>query len=84
MSIDTQLQTLQVLSAHVKLLLDTPEHLWHLIEHKKYFEAAWLFLFARLVHRNLMRDEAQDGESWSDQGIDIEVCHWQRWIYCSY
>ncbi|KAJ7705997.1 hypothetical protein B0H17DRAFT_1192554 [Mycena rosella] len=42
------LHTLQLLSAHMKLLLDAPEYLWRLIERKKYFTAAWLFLLARL------------------------------------
>ncbi|KAG5735666.1 Conserved oligomeric Golgi complex subunit 1, partial [Termitomyces sp. T112] len=38
---DAHLHTLQLLSAHIKLLLDAPEHLWRLIERKKYFQAAW-------------------------------------------
>ncbi|KAH7886120.1 hypothetical protein F5I97DRAFT_1809356 [Phlebopus sp. FC_14] len=68
---DVHLRTLQVLSAHVKLLLDAPEHLWRLIEREKYFQAAWLFLLARVVHRALIRDDAQDEESWMNQGIDV-------------
>ncbi|KII94092.1 hypothetical protein PLICRDRAFT_415757 [Plicaturopsis crispa FD-325 SS-3] len=68
---DAQLQTLQLLSAHMKLLLDAPEHLWRLIERKSYFEAAWLFLLARVVHRALVRDDEQDEESWSSRGIDV-------------
>jgi hypothetical protein len=65
------LQILQLLSAHIKLLLDAPEHLWRLIERKKYFQAAWLFLLARVVHRALVRDDDQDEENWSNQGIDV-------------
>lgn len=70
---DAHLQTLQILSAHIKLLLDAPEHLWRLIERKKYFQAAWLFLLARVVHRALVRDDDQDEESWGNQGIDVLV-----------
>jgi hypothetical protein len=72
---DTQLQALQLLSAHLKLLLDAPEHLWRLIERKKYFSAAWLFLLARVVHRALVTDDDQDEEGWSYQGIDVLVCN---------
>ncbi|KAG8219509.1 hypothetical protein J3R82DRAFT_455 [Butyriboletus roseoflavus] len=68
---DSHLQMLQVLSAHIKLLLDAPEHLWRLIEREKYFQAAWLFLLARVVHRALIRDDAQDDESWTQRGIDV-------------
>lgn len=70
---DIHLHTLQLLSAHIKLLLDTPEHLWRLIERKKYFQATWLFLLARVVHRALVRDDDQDEESWGNQGIDVIV-----------
>ncbi|KAF9225452.1 hypothetical protein BS17DRAFT_778617 [Gyrodon lividus] len=68
---DSHLQMLQVLSAHIKLLLDAPEHLWRLIEREKYLQAAWLFLLARVVHRGLIRDDGQDDESWSNHGINI-------------
>ncbi|KAH7930426.1 hypothetical protein BV22DRAFT_1109288 [Leucogyrophana mollusca] len=64
---DAHLQTLQVLSAHIKLLLDAPEHLWRLIERERYFQAAWLFLLARVIHRALQADE----ESWINQGINV-------------
>lgn len=57
----------------MKLLLDAPEHLWRLIEKKKYYAAAWLFLLARVVHRALIRDDEQDEEAWSSQGIDVLV-----------
>ncbi|TFK36962.1 hypothetical protein BDQ12DRAFT_608918 [Crucibulum laeve] len=67
---DKHLHTLQVLSAHMKLLLDAPEHLWRLIERKKYLPAAWLFLLARVVHRVLVRDDEQD-ETWNSQGVDV-------------
>lgn len=66
---------LQVLSAHIKLLLDAPEHLWRLIEREKYFQAAWLFLLARVVHRALIHDDAHDDESWTQHGIDVLVSH---------
>lgn len=71
--LDAHLQTLQILSAHIKLLLDAPEHLWRLIERKKYFQAAWLFLLARVVHRALVRDDENDEENWGNQGIDVLV-----------
>jgi len=66
---------LQVLSAHIKLLLDAPEHLWRLIEREKYFQAAWLFLLARVVHRALIRDDAHDDEIWMQHGVDVLVSH---------
>lgn len=70
---DSHLQTLQVLSTHIKLLLDAPEHLWRLIEQEKYFHATWLFMLARVVHRALSRDDDQDEESWLNQGINVTV-----------
>nr|GAT59019.1 predicted protein [Mycena chlorophos] len=72
---DPHLHALQVLSAHMKLLLDAPEHLWRLIERKKYFTAAWLFRLANVVHLALDRDsESQDDEPeiWEAEGIDVK------------
>ncbi|KAG8718434.1 hypothetical protein FRC09_012671 [Ceratobasidium sp. 395] len=78
---DAHLKTLQILSAHLKLLLDSPEHLWRWLEKKQFFHAAWLFLLARTVHRKLSKsvdDEESDDEeneggdiNWSRHGIDI-------------
>ncbi|KAG1754866.1 uncharacterized protein EDB91DRAFT_257088 [Suillus paluster] len=68
---DSHLQILQALSAHIKLLLDAPEHLWRLIEREKYFHAAWLFMLARVVHRALSHDDDQDEESWQNKGINV-------------
>ncbi|KAJ7361559.1 Vps51/Vps67 domain-containing protein [Mycena albidolilacea] len=65
---DAHLHTLQLLSAHLKLLLDAPEYLWRLIERKKYFTAAWLFQLAGMVHRAL---DKPDEETWSAQGLDV-------------
>jgi len=62
-----------VLSAHIKLLLDAPEHLWRLIEREKYFHATWLFMLARVVYRALSRDDDQDEDSWLNQGINVVV-----------
>lgn len=72
---DQQLRTLQLLSAHIKLLLDAPEHLWRLIEQQKFFQAAWLFLLARVVHRALIRyeEDEEDETNWSTQGISVIV-----------
>ena len=69
---DKHLQALQSLSAHVKLLLDAPEHLWRLMEKKVYLNAAWLFLLARAVHRALSQED--DDQSWQAYGIDVAVC----------
>lgn len=81
--IDSHLRTLQILSAHMKLLLDAPEQLWRLIEREKYFQAAWLFLLARVVHRALIRDDALDEESWINQGVDVLVSHlYYTFILC--
>ncbi|KAK0208784.1 Vps51/Vps67 domain-containing protein [Desarmillaria ectypa] len=67
---DTHLYTLQLLSAHIKLLLDAPEHLWRLIERKKYFTAAWLLLLSRVVHRALIQHDQQEEDTWTSQGLD--------------
>lgn len=69
---DIHLQALQILAAHIKLLLDVPEHLWRMLEKKKYFPAAWLYLLSRVVHRALVRED-QDEEAWQSQGIDVLV-----------
>ncbi|OSD03253.1 hypothetical protein PYCCODRAFT_1409591 [Trametes coccinea BRFM310] len=66
---DKHLQALQSLSAHVKLLLDAPEHLWRLMERKAYLNAAWLFLLARVVHRALSQDDEE--QLWHTYGIDV-------------
>ncbi|QRV87540.1 Vps51/Vps67 protein [Ceratobasidium sp. AG-Ba] len=78
---DAHLKTLQILSAHLKLLLDSPEHLWRWLEKKQFLHAAWLFLLARTVHRKLSKsaddDDSEDEESeggdinWPRHGIDI-------------
>jgi hypothetical protein len=65
---DGRVRSLQSLAAHVKLLLDSPEHLWRLIEAKKYSQAAWLFLLARVVYRGLSMDDVEE-EEWPD--IDV-------------
>lgn len=71
--LDTHLRTLQLLSAHMKLLLDAPEHLWRLIEKKQYFTAAWLFRLSLVVHRSLVQDDEKDEERWSSQGLNVLV-----------
>jgi len=53
----------------MKLLLDCPEQFWKLLEARKYLDAAWLFLVARMVHHSLV-DEEED-QVWTDQGIDV-------------
>ncbi|KAG9047746.1 hypothetical protein FS837_001586 [Tulasnella sp. UAMH 9824] len=69
---DSQLVTLHSLAAHLKLLLDTPEQLWRLLERKKYLQAAWLYLLARVVHRALTQDDEDEQEvPWSREGIEI-------------
>ncbi|KIK70711.1 hypothetical protein GYMLUDRAFT_65924 [Collybiopsis luxurians FD-317 M1] len=67
---DIHLQALQVLAAHIKLLLEVPEHLWRMLEKKRHFSAAWLYLLSRVVHRALVREE-QDEEAWRSQGVDV-------------
>ncbi|KAF7303300.1 hypothetical protein MKEN_01294100 [Mycena kentingensis (nom. inval.)] len=67
---DAHLHALQILAAHIKLLLDAPEYLWRLIERQKYFTAAWLYLLAGVVQRALVRDNDQE-ESWRMEGIDV-------------
>ncbi|KAI9444853.1 hypothetical protein H4582DRAFT_855570 [Lactarius indigo] len=69
---DTQLRILQSVAAHMKLLLDTPEHIWRLLEKKKYLHAGWLFLLARIIYQALVRTDTEDEEDdWRAQGIDV-------------
>ncbi|KAG8908508.1 hypothetical protein FRB99_005867 [Tulasnella sp. 403] len=73
-SADSQLSTLQSLAAHLKLLLDTPEQLWRLLERKRYLQAAWLYLLARVVHRALTDEDEDDEErevAWTKEGIRV-------------
>jgi hypothetical protein len=72
MTIDKHLTSLQVLSTQIKLLLDTPEHLWRLIERKKYLYAAWLFLQSRIAYRALITHDG-DEQSWAEAGLEVEV-----------
>ncbi len=64
---------LQSVAAHVKLLLDTPEHIWRLLEKKNYLHAGWLFLLARIVYQELVRDDAEDEDDWTAHGINMLV-----------
>ncbi|THH33419.1 hypothetical protein EUX98_g755 [Antrodiella citrinella] len=66
---DIYLHALQSLSAHMKLLLDAPEHLWRLIEKRRYLHAAWLFLLSRVVHQALLVAEDDEDAQWSAYGI---------------
>ncbi|KAL4241838.1 Conserved oligomeric Golgi complex subunit 1 [Abortiporus biennis] len=68
---DAHLQALQSLSAHMKLLLDAPEHLWRLIERRSYLHAAWLFLLSRVVHRALSRTDEEEEVGWHVYDIDV-------------
>jgi hypothetical protein len=67
------LRILQSVAAHVKLLLDTPEHIWRLLEKKKYLHAGWLFLLARIVYQELVRDGAEDEDDWTAHSINMVV-----------
>ncbi|KAI0031403.1 hypothetical protein K488DRAFT_79063 [Vararia minispora EC-137] len=69
----SHLKTLQSLAAHMKLLLDTPEHLWRLIERKKYLHAGWLFMLARVIHHALVQPAIEgDEEDWKTHNIDVQ------------
>lgn len=73
---DSQLLTLQSLAAHLKLLLDTPEQLWRLLERKRFLQAAWLYLLARVVYKALTYDEDEAEEQdvvWAKDGIEVSV-----------
>jgi hypothetical protein len=79
--LDTQLRILQSVAAHIKLLLDTPEHIWRLLEKKKYLHAGWLFLLARIIYQALVRTDTEDEEDdWRAQGIDVSVCSDRLWL----
>ncbi|THH11615.1 hypothetical protein EW145_g545 [Phellinidium pouzarii] len=69
---DDQLQVLQCLAAHLKLLLDASEHLWRLLERKRYLHAAWLFLLSRVVYRSLINESSEGGQDWVQQGIHVK------------
>lgn len=70
---DGHLKALQSLSAHIKLLLDGPEHLWRLLENKDYLRATWLFLLSRVVHRTLVTDDPDETAPWEKEGISVMV-----------
>ena len=67
------MRILQSVAAHVKLLLDTPEHIWRLLERKRYLHAGWLFLLARIVYQELVRDGAEDEDDWTAHEINMLV-----------
>ncbi|KAJ3775141.1 hypothetical protein FB446DRAFT_425782 [Lentinula raphanica] len=66
---DVHLQALQMVAAHIKLLLDVPEYLWRMLERKNFFSAAWLYLLSRVVQRALIREELD--EEVRNLGIDV-------------
>ncbi|KAF9814523.1 hypothetical protein IEO21_05074 [Rhodonia placenta] len=68
---DKHLQALQQLSAHLKLLLDAPEHLWRFMEQRTYLHAAWLYLTARAVHQTLLHGDEDVSRNWQAYGIDV-------------
>lgn len=70
---------MQSLAAHLKLLLDASEHIWRLLERKKYLQAAWLFLLSRVVYRSLLREDSDDGQNWQRYGIDVSVSSSKVW-----
>ena len=57
----------------MKLLLDAPEHLWRLMEKRRYLHAAWLFLLSRVVHQALLVEGDDEGAGWSTYGIRVLV-----------
>ncbi|EJD03576.1 uncharacterized protein FOMMEDRAFT_145857 [Fomitiporia mediterranea MF3/22] len=69
---DAQLKIFQCLAAHLKLLLDAPEHLWRLLERKRCLHAAWLFLLARVVYRSLVNEGEVEGQDWIQHGIHVK------------
>ncbi|KAF8326349.1 uncharacterized protein EI90DRAFT_3229915 [Cantharellus anzutake] len=72
---DGQLEVLQSLSAHLKLLMDAPEQLWRLLEKHQHLHASWLFSVSRVVFRNLVKngDDEEDSEQpWISKGIVVE------------
>jgi len=64
------LQILQLLSAHIKFTLDAPNILATHRAERSISKQLGFFLLARVVHRALVRDDDQDEENWSNQGID--------------
>lgn len=58
--VDGQLLKMQVLAAHIRLLLDAPEHLWKLIEGKEFLKATCLFFLARLIFHALKKENRDE------------------------
>ncbi|KAL5494903.1 hypothetical protein ACEPAI_365 [Sanghuangporus weigelae] len=69
---DADLKIYQSLAAHLKFLVDAPEHLWRLLERKQCLHAAWLFLLSRVVYRSLMDQDSDEGQGWVQQGINVK------------
>ncbi|KZP01211.1 hypothetical protein CALVIDRAFT_559844 [Calocera viscosa TUFC12733] len=71
--VDAQLPVLHEFSAHLKLMLDAPEHLWRLLERKKHLQAAWLYLLSRVVYRALVQNDEEEADQtrWERLGIDV-------------
>ncbi|KAL5535843.1 hypothetical protein ACEPAF_3937 [Sanghuangporus sanghuang] len=69
---DANLKNYQSLAAHLKFLVDAPEHLWRLLERKQCLHAAWLFLLSRVVYRSLMDQASDEGQGWVQQGISVK------------
>lgn len=45
------------------------------MEQRLYLKAAWLFLTARVVHRTLLQEDEDAGQSWHEYVIDVSVRH---------
>ncbi|TPX31408.1 hypothetical protein SmJEL517_g05227 [Synchytrium microbalum] len=41
------------IAAQIKLLVDTPEQIWHALEHHQYLRASQLYMLARLIFKNI-------------------------------
>ncbi|TPX44055.1 hypothetical protein SeLEV6574_g04745 [Synchytrium endobioticum] len=46
-------QQLYAIAAQIKLLVDTPEQIWHALEHHQYLRASKLYLVAKLIFKNI-------------------------------
>jgi hypothetical protein len=51
--------------------MDTPEHIWRLLESKRCLDAAWLYLICKLVYRSLLSAEEIDEKIVNS--VDIQV-----------
>ena len=54
---------LYCVAAQIKLLVDTPEQIWHALEGQRFLRAGKLYLVARQIHSNLHNRDGAEGNA---------------------